>query len=180
MTVGNEITRLTGMPVLHNHLTIEPVLPFFAFGTPPFRRLVGGFRRRLVEEIAASDLPGLVFTFVRDFDDPEDERVVREFAEPFARRGGRVLHLELSADLAERLRRNEGADRLAAKPSKRDLAGSRRHLLEADAAHRLNSRGEYDGCRDYLVIDNTRLSPGEVARRTVDHFGLPREARPGA
>ncbi|RMI36500.1 hypothetical protein EBN88_21400 [Streptomyces triticirhizae] len=176
MTVGNEITRLTGMPVLHNHLTIEPVLPFFAFGSPPFQRLVGGFRRRLVEEVAASELPGLVFTYVWDFDDLGDERLVREYAEPFERRGGRVLLLELEADLDERLRRNSGADRLAAKPSKRDLAWSRRHLLEADAAHRLNSREEFDGCPAYLRIDNTHLAPGEVARRAVDHFGLPRAA----
>jgi hypothetical protein len=58
MTVGLEVAKLTGFRVFHNHLTIDPVLRFFAFGTPPFDRLVGAWRQQLLAEVAASDLPG--------------------------------------------------------------------------------------------------------------------------
>lgn len=173
MTVGREIGRRTGLVLFHNHQSIEPVLPFFAFGSPPFRRLVGGFRRSLFTEVAASELPGMVFTFVQDFDDPADRAVLEEYAAPFRQRGGRVLHLELQADQGSRLERNEGASRLAEKPSKRDVVGSRRLLLELDASHRLNSAGEFDHRTDYLRVDNTHMSPDEVAERVVAHFGLP-------
>lgn len=96
-----------------------------------------------------------------------------QFAEPFRRRGGRVLHLELEASQAERLRRNQGASRLTEKPSKRDVAFSQRNLLELDRLHRLNSDGRFDDRADYLRIDNTRLEPTQVATAAISHFGIP-------
>lgn len=173
MTVGEQIAARTGLRLFHNHMAIEPVLRFFPFGSPPFGRLVDRFRRDLMEEVAASDLPGLIFTYVWAFDLPEDERAVDQFAEPFRRRGGRVLYLELEADQAERLRRNQCASRLAEKPSKRDVAFSQRNLLELDRLHRLTSDGWFDDRADYLRIDNTRLEPAQVATATISHFGIP-------
>lgn len=175
MTVGEEIARLTGFKLLHNHLTIEPVLALFPFGSPPFNRLVGEFRRRLVAEAAASDLPGLILTFVAAHDQDEDRAALfTTHARPFRERGGRVLCLELEADQQERLRRNSCPSRLAAKPSKRDVESSRRRLLAMDAAHRLTSLpGELDEHADaYLRIDNTRREPADVAAQVVAHFGL--------
>jgi hypothetical protein len=179
MTVGHEIALRTGLRLFHNHMTIEPVLRFFDFGSPQFGRLVGEFRRRLMEEVAASDLPGLIFTYVCAFDKPEDQEALDAYAAPFRERGARVLVLELEASQEERLRRNEGAFRLAEKPSKRDVQASRRHLREVDGLHRLNSTGEYDGYENYLRVDNTHSSPEEVAEHVIQRFGLVRtDARP--
>jgi hypothetical protein len=172
MTVGEEVAARTGLRLFHNHLAIEPVLRFFPFGSEPFGRLVDRFRRDLIEEVAASDLPGLIFTYVWAFDHPEDERAVDQFARPFRERGGRVVFVELQASQRERLRRNEGASRLAEKPSKRDVAASRRNLLELDERFRLRSQGQFDDRADYLLIDNTRLSPARVAAMVISHFGL--------
>ena len=61
MTVGYELAKLTGFRLFHNQMTIDLVLNFFSFGQPPFHRLVGEFRRRIFEEVAASNLPGLIF-----------------------------------------------------------------------------------------------------------------------
>jgi hypothetical protein len=141
--------------------------------TPAFSRISDEVRRRVIEEVAASDLPGLVFTFVWAFDVPEDQAFVDEYALPFRSRGGRVLFVELEATQAERLKRNECESRLAEKPSKRDLEASRRRLLQNDAQYQLNSGGKFDQRPDYLRIDNTTLTPGEVAERVVSHFGLP-------
>ena len=58
MTVGHEIAVRTGFRLLHNHVTIEPVLRFFEFGSPPFERLVREFRRRLTEEVAPATCQG--------------------------------------------------------------------------------------------------------------------------
>ncbi|MCX5443815.1 hypothetical protein [Streptomyces sp. NBC_00063] len=66
-TVGHEIATRTGLRLFHNHMAIEPVLRFFDFGSPAFVRLVDGFRQSLIEEVAASDLPGLIFTYVWAF-----------------------------------------------------------------------------------------------------------------
>ena len=147
MTVGHEVAARTGMRLFHNHHSIDLALRFFAYGTPPFQRLVGEFRRRIFEEVAASELPGLIFTYVWAFDDPRDAASVEAYAAIFRRHGGRVMFAELEASREERLRRNETELRLAEKPSKRDLAASRRALLEADARWQLGSRGAHPSSR---------------------------------
>jgi hypothetical protein len=172
MTVGAELARRTGLLLFHNHQTIELVLRFFPFGTPPFGRLVDEFRRRILEEVAASELPGLIFTYVWAFDDPREAATVEAYASIFRTRGGRVLFIELEASLAERLRRNETEFRLAEKPSKRDLAWSRQHVLDAETKYQLNSAGRFEGRPDYLHIENTSLSPEDVADKVIATFGL--------
>jgi len=172
MTVGHELALRTGLKLFHNHQTIDLVLPFFAFGSPPFGRLVGEFRRRIFEEVASSDLPGIIFTYVWAFDLASDDATVQEYSEIFRSRGGRVLYVELESTQEERLRRNETEFRLAAKPFKRDLAASRQQLLDLDDKYQLNSRGKLAGTPDYLHIDNTRLSAADVSERIIEFFGL--------
>jgi hypothetical protein len=178
MSVGQAITERTGLRLFHNHIAIELALRYFDFGTPAFHRIDAAIRRLVIEEVAASDLPGLVFTYVWAFNVPEDQAVVEEFAKPFRERGARVLFVELEATQDERLKRLAGVSRLAEKPSRRDLDAARRDLLDDDARYQLNSGGKFDDRPDYLRINNTLLTPGEVAERVIEHFALPR-ASPG-
>lgn len=173
MTVGHEIARRTGFRLFHNHQTIDLVLPFFAFDTPPFVRLVGEFRRRIFEEVAASSLTGLIFTYCWAFNDPKDAEYVEQLAGIFRQPGGRVAFAELEATQAERLRRNETEFRLAQKPFKRDLVHSRRNLLYADEHHQLSSRGVYDGRPDYFRLDTTQLSAAQTAEQIIQRFKFP-------
>jgi hypothetical protein len=173
MTVGVELARRTGLRLFHNHHTIDLVLEFFPFGSPPFGRLVREFRHRIMEEVADSALPGLIFTYVWAFDHPAEAPAVAAMAEIFTSRGGRVVYVELQATLQERLRRNETEFRLAQKRSKRDVETSRRLLLQHDAEYRLNSAGEFDHRPDWLRIENTDLLPGDVAEQIIRHFSLP-------
>ena len=172
MTVGTELARRTGLKLFHNHHAIDLALRFFPFGSPPFSRLVGEFRRRIFEEVAASDLPGLIFTYVWAFNLASDDAAVEEYASIFRARGARVVFVELECALEERLRRNETEFRLAEKPFKRDLEQSRRLLLQHDTEYELSSKGRFDGRTDYLVIDNTALAAADVADRIVRNFGL--------
>jgi hypothetical protein len=171
MTVGAALAARTGLKLFHNHRTIDLVLPFFAFGSPPFIRLVNEFRRRILEEVASSDLPGLIFTYVWAFDQPSDDAEVEAYSTVFKRRGGAVFYVELQASQAVRLRRNETEFRLAEKPFKRDLVESRRQLMSADK-YQLDSGDRFDGRADYLRIDNTDLSPRDVADQIIRTFDL--------
>jgi hypothetical protein len=173
MTVGHELALRTGLKLFHNHHTIDLALRFFPFGSPPFQRLVGEFRRRIFEEVAASDLPGMIFTYVWAFDVAADEATVEEYSQIFRAHGAKVVYVELEATQEERLRRNETEFRLAEKPFKRDLTASREQLLELDGKYQLNSRGRFVGRKDYLRIDNTALPPVAVAERIIEVFGLP-------
>ena len=178
MTVGRELSSLTGLPLFHNHLTIEAVLPVFGFGTDPFNRLVSGFREKMLQEVVESDLPGLIFTYVWAFGHSRDLDYVNGLKQIFERRGGRSVFVELEASLEARLDRNRSEDRLAAKSSKRDVAASERRLLEAEEKYRLNSRGDFP-FPDHLLIDNTDLDPDSAAQVIQEHFSLPL-AGPGA
>jgi hypothetical protein len=172
MTVGKEIADRTGLRLFHNHMMIEPVLHFFDYEDPAFGRLVEEFRIRIFEEVAASDLPGLIFTYVWAFDIPADGKAVEDYAKPFARRGARISYVELEATMEERLRRNEGESRLAEKPSKRNLEASRRHLMEVEDRYQLNSKTEFEGRTDYLRLNTTGLSAAEAAEQVITHFNL--------
>ena len=173
MTVGYELERLTGLRLFHNHMTIDVVLRFFPFGSPPFHRLVTEFRTRIFEEVAASDLPGLIFTYVWALDHAGDKAHVDRLCDIFRQRGAEIYFVELEASLDERLRRNETELRLAEKRPKRDLEFSRRNLLEIQEKYQLNTGGEFFYPERYLRIENTHLPPDEVARRIVEAFGLP-------
>src|SRR5215510_8813572 len=125
MSVGYELAKLTGLKLFHNHMTIDLVLNFFEFGDPRFHSLVAEFRRRVFEEVAASNLPGLIFTFVWALNLESERTYVDEICEIFRKKGGEVYFVELEAELSERLKRNESEFRLSQKPPKRDTAKSR-------------------------------------------------------
>lgn len=171
MTVGAALAARTGLRLFHNHRTIDLILPFFTFGSPPFGRLVNEFRRRILEEVASSDLPGLIFTYVWAFDQASDDAEVEAYSEIFKRQGGAVFYVELQASQAVRLQRNETEFRLAEKPFKRDLVQSRRQLIALDD-YQLDSGRRFEGRRDYLRVDNTDLSPEDVADMIIRTFEL--------
>jgi hypothetical protein len=174
MTVGDEITRLTGIPVFHNHLSIEPVLRFFPFGHPAFGRIVDEFRRHLLAEVARSDLPGAIFTFVWNMDAEDDARFLGDLCEPFAVVGAEITLVELKADLEQRLMRNRTEQRLEAKPSKRNLERSEKNLLDVEQRFRMNSNGSIPLPYRHVLIDNTELAAVDVAGQIVEMLGIPR------
>jgi hypothetical protein len=177
MTVGHALADRTGLRLFHNHVTSDVVTRYFDYGAPAYGRLITELRSRIFEEVAASDLPGLIFTYVWAFDDPRDTAFVERLTAIFRDRGRAVYYAELVASREERLRRNASTFRLAEKPTKRDLEASRRHLLDADARYRLNSAGEFDGRSDYLRIENDDVAPVDAAERIIEAFGLPRVKR---
>jgi len=175
MAVGAELERLTGLRLFHNHMAIEPVLRFFPFGSPPFVRLVDEFRRRVFEEVAASDLPGLSFTFVWNLDGDGDRRFLEEACAIFSAQDVEIAFVELKADLATRLRRNRSPERLDEKRSKRDVVKSEENLMMLER-YRMNTEGSIPLPHRHLIFDNTHLSPREVAETIADALALERIA----
>lgn len=170
MTVAYAIAQQTGFRVFHNHMTIDLVTPFFAFGTPPFVRLVSTFRQRIFEEVAQSSLPGLIFTYVWTLDHPNDQTSIDTTCAIFSEQGWEIALVELAADQAERLRRNTTEFRLSQKPSKRNVTWSEHNLLDLDRQHKLNSTDEFTNHPNYLKLDTTVLSAQETANQIVTAF----------
>lgn len=172
MTVGQELAKITGLKLFHNHMTIDLVSHFFDYGTKEGKRLVNLFRQEIFEEVSASHLDGLIFTYVWAFDCQEDWDYVKQVAELFESKGGMVYYVELEAALKERLQRNKGSNRLEHKPSKRDLAWSEQDLLNSIEEYRLNSVDGEIQFPNYIKIESTNLSAEDVAKMVQDKFRL--------
>jgi len=169
MTVGQELMKLTGLRLFHNHMTIEPVLEIFGGWNG---RAVSRIRDVIFEEFAASDAYGMIFTYMWAFDQPEDWEYVRHVQEIFAPYGTEMYCVELVAPQSVRLARNETENRLKNKASKRDTQTSAQRLIREDSRYRLESREGEVPFERYLKIDNSHLSPEETARRIQEHFSL--------
>jgi hypothetical protein len=172
MAVGRELSRLTGYPLFHNHMSIEPVLDVFPWGSPSFVRLTSELRRRVIEEAVVAELPGLIFTFVWALDDPADREYVDRLTEPVRAAGGRLDFVELYADQATRLAREGTALRMEHKRSKQDVEASRQRLLDDDVNHQLNTNGDFVYPDHHLRLDNTELSPVRAAQRIAQHLQI--------
>jgi hypothetical protein len=172
MTVGRELSTLTGYPLFHNHLSIEPVLEVFPWGSPAFVRLTSELRRRVIEEAVLAELPGLIFTYVWAFEDPADRQYVDWLTEPVREAGGRLDFIELYADQATRLAREGTPLRLAHKRSKRDVEANRQRLIDADDAHQLNTGEDFTYPGRHLRLDNSLLTPTQAAHRIADHLAM--------
>lgn len=171
MSVGQALCVRTGFKLFHNHMSIEPLLGVFAWESLQFQKLVTEFRTRIFEEAAAaSDLLGLVFTWVWAFELPSEKECIDKFCAIFGARGVKTSFVELATTLDERLKRNRHPDRLAAKASKRSTERSESMLLEHEKKHRFNSSGAFYYPDRHIYIDNTHLSPDEVAARIIDRF----------
>ena len=166
MTIGQALSEQTGLKLFHNHMTIEPLLPIFEFHDPVFQQLKARFRHQICEAVAASDLPGLIFTFVWSLDTPENKHFVDGLTALFRAQGAEIYYAELRGSLATRLQRNGTENRLKHKPSKRDLSASDARLKQASDNHVLNSSDAYPFfySENTTVIDTESLSPEEAAR----------------
>lgn len=171
MTVGHQLSRATGFKFMSNHQTIELLLPIFDYGSPSFRRLLFDFRVSIFEEVAASDVPGFIFSCVPDFDSALDRGQTECYAAPFLRIGGRVLFVELEASFETRLERNKTELRQTHKPSKRDVEFSEKLLLEGEES-RADAASVFPYAYPHWKINNEALSPQEVAAQICAHFGL--------
>lgn len=172
MTVGFELSKLTGLKLFHNHLTIEMVLNFFDYSTPPFNLLVGEFRRRIFEEVAKSDLKGMIFTFVWAIDLKSEREYIESFCDIFREQNAEIYFVELEADFEERLKRNESEFRLEQKPSKRNIEGSKANLIHHEKNYQLNTDGDFFYTEHYLKINNTNLPAEAAARKIIEKFGF--------
>jgi hypothetical protein len=173
MTVGQELCKITDLRLMHNHLTIEPVIELFGyFKSDTIKRV----REVCLDDFAASGAYGLVFTYMFAFDMTNEYEYVSDIVEKFRRIGSDIYACELVAPQAVRLERNASENRLRHKASKRDIEMSNARLLADDGNHRCESYdGEFEASFPgvpYIKIDNAELAPGAAAAIIKEAFGL--------
>ncbi len=104
LTVGIELSELTGFKLFHNHLTVNLVTSVFPPGSEAWNRLAACVRLDVLAE-AARECVDLVLTRApRAADQVEVDRV-RTMIEPVRVAGGAVLFVQLACDREELLTR---------------------------------------------------------------------------
>ena len=169
MTVGQELMKLTGLRLFHNHMTIEPVLEIFGTFNGA---AISGLREVIFREFAKTDSYGMIFTYMWAFDMQSDWDYLEHVKEIFQPYDTEFFYVELVADQAVRLERNKTENRLKNKPSKRDVEASDQRVIREDSKYRLVSLPGEITFDNYLKIDNTHLSAEEAARQIQEYFHL--------
>ncbi len=174
MTVGQELARITGLRLFHNHMSIELVRKLLAPGEgEEFRALNRAIRQAVFDLFAEGNLPGLIFTYMCEFDEQEELDYLTGLIGLFEANGAKCCVAELCADFDVRLLRNKSENRLRHKESKRDLEWSEAEMRATSAKYRLNSyEGEKLPFENYMKLDNTELSPEEAAKRIKERFAI--------
>lgn len=171
MTVGQELAKVTGLKLFHNHMTIDLLEPLFGF-TPEMWRLTHLFRMEIFKAFSKSNNDGMIFTKVWYFDQKEDWDDIENMCQTVSTHGADIYFVELEANVEERLNRNKTPHRLEHKPTKRNTEQSEQHLISTLESNRLNSKkGEIEK-ENYIRIDNTYLSAEEVAQIIKKEFKL--------
>ena len=169
MTVGQELMKLTGLRLFHNHMTIEPVLEIFGtFHTDAILQM----REVIFREFAKSDNYGMIHTIMWAFDMQEDWDYINHVVDIFQEHNAEIYCVELVAPQEIRLQRNETPNRLAHKASKRDLTSSRERVIAMDEKFRLESNPGEIPFENYMRIDNSNLEPDVVAAMIKERFAL--------
>lgn len=169
MTVGQELSKITDLRLFHNHMSIELVIDVFGSYIPS---VIGKMRDLIFEEFAATDQKGMIFTYMWAFDHQEDWNYVKRVSEIFEKQGAEIYYVELVAPQAVRLQRNETENRLKHKGSKRDIEASNQRLINDDIRFRCESLEGEITFANYMKIDNTELTPEEVAQKIQNRFNL--------
>ena len=155
LTVAEELAKLTGYKLFHNHLVVDLLLTTFDFGSEPFVALREEIWLGVFREAARAQVPGLIFTF-------NPEKTVRpEFVERafeiVEQEGGRVDFVELVCPLDELRRRMASESRL-----------KYRKLTSLELFDRLEAEGEFETSHMPLAevtIDTCTTAPAEAAEQ---------------
>jgi len=171
MTVGHALEKQTGLPLFHNHMTIDLLEPLFGFSEHTMA-LSSTFRKEIFHHFIQSKQAGLIFTYMWAFNEQADWDFINDLYQMFTENGGDVYFVELEASTETRISRNKTPHRLAHKPSKRNIAQSEAHLLASLDNYRLQSNKGEIPFKHYFRVNNERLEAEEVATRICNYFSL--------
>ena len=172
MTVGQELAKITDLKLFHNHMTIDIVADLFENMPQERRRLTEMFRNEIFKSFASSNEYGMIFTCMWALERKDDWDYIDNLENMFKSNGAEVYYVELEADYDIRLQRNKTENRLLNKPSKRNIEKSENLFKDIENRHRLNSYTGEIKKENYIKINNTHVSPENIAKIIKDRFRL--------
>jgi hypothetical protein len=167
LTVAREVSRLTGLRLFHNHLTVDLAASLFDHGSPEYFDYVRHLRIEAFERAAKADVD-LIFTFwYSSISGPSVER----YRNVIETAGGEILFTRLHC-------RPEILEQRVTSVSRQNWKiSSVQELRDAFAQYPTSFVDAIPSTQ--LEIDNSDLEPEVVATQIVAFFKLePSEVRP--
>ena len=164
MTIGQELSKLTGATLFFNHQPIDFALEIYQDFTEEMWEFVRGMTFSFLGA-SARNQRYVILTDVIDFSNQYQLMYLKQIQDLLNGYHQEILFVELETSLEECLRRNRTENRLKHKPLKRHIEVSEREILETNKTDQLNSQKRPSGLHHYLKIDNTNLSAEEVAKQ---------------
>jgi AAA domain len=160
LTVAREVSRLTGLKLFHNHLTVDLAASLFEHGTPKYLDYVRHLRLDAFGRAAQANVD-LIFTFwYSSISGPSVER----YRNVIETAGGEVLFVRLHC-------RPEILEQRVTSVSRQNWKiSSVQELRDAFAQYPTSFVDAIPGTQ--LEIDNSDLEPEVVAEQIVTFFGL--------
>ena len=171
MTVAEKLKERIGYSLMSNHDSIEIALKIFSNNNKAKWKLKSKIRED-VFNISLENNISLIFTFILDFNTNVDIDYLTELKNKYEKTGGQFYLIELEADIKTRLERNKTPHRLESKPSKKDIEWSDQELIESMNKYRMNSKKDEIKFDNYIKINNTNLTPQDVADIIINKFNL--------
>ena len=167
MTIGQELSKLTGATLFFNHQTIDFALEIYQDFTEEMWEFVRGITFSFLGA-SARNQRSVILTDVIDFSNQYQLMYLKQIQDLLDNFHQEILFVELETSLEERLHRNRTENRLKHKPLKRHIEVSEREILETTETLQLNSKIQPNELHHYLKINNTNLSAAEVAKQIQD------------
>ena len=171
MTIGQELSKLTGATLFFNHQPIDFALAIYQDFTEEMWEFVRSVNFSFLGT-SARHHRSVILTGVIDFSNQYNLMYLKDIQDLLNEYHQQILFVELETSLEERLRRNRTENRLKYKPLKRYFEVSEREILETDKTNQLNSQKRPSGLHHYLKIDNTNLSAEEVSKQIQEKMKI--------
>ena len=167
MTIGQELSKLTGATLFFNHQPIDFALEIYQDFTEEMWEFVRSVNFSFLGT-SARNHRSVILTDVIDFSNQYRLMYLKQIQDLLDNFHQEILFVELETSLEERLRRNRTENRLKHKPLKRHIEISEREILETAETLQLNSQHQPNELHHYLKINNTNLSAEEAAKQIQD------------
>ncbi|MFS9187548.1 AAA family ATPase [Streptococcus infantis] len=164
MTIGQELSKLTGATLFFNHQPIDFALEIYQDFTEEMWEFVRGITFSFLGA-SARNQRSVILTDVIDFSNQYQLMYLKQIQDLLDNFHQEILFVELETSLEERLHRNRTENRLKHKPLKWHIEVSEREILETAETLQLNSQHQLNELHHYFKINNTNLSAEEVAKQ---------------
>ena len=167
MTIGQELSKLTGATLFFNHQPIDFALEIYQDFTEEMWEFVRSVNFSFLGTSARNHRL-VILTDVINFSNQYQLMYLKQIQDLLDNFHQEILFVELETSLEERLRRNQTENRLKHKPLKRHIEISEREILETAETLQLNSQHQPNELHHYFKINNTNLSAEEAAKQIQD------------